>query len=204
MIISYKIEEKTKELAIEKIKREFHLEEKDFYITKETNSSGIFKGSKMELEIIKKEDIFHYIEQYINTVKENLNMNIQMTLTEKEHCLFIRLTSDNNALLIGKNGKNVNALQHLLQQSIKRQTSFPIKIFMDVEDYKYNKEKKLKKEIEKIAKEVLETKIDVNLDPMNSYDRRLVHTIISTFENLKSISKGEEPNRYIQISYMEK
>ena len=51
---------------------------------------------------------------------------------------------------------------------------------------------------------MIHTKIDVNLDPMIAYDRRIVHTIIGQFENLKSISMEEEPNRYIQIHYVEK
>ena len=53
----------------------------------------------------------------------------------------------------------------------------------------------------KICKEVLKTKVDVQLDPMNSYERRIVHTVISTFHELESESSGSEPNRYIMIKY---
>jgi spoIIIJ-associated protein len=61
--------------------------------------------------------------------------------------------------------------------------------------------KKIEIEVRKIAKEVLETKIDAKLDPMNSFERRLVHTIVSEFDGLYTESEGEPPNRYVVIKY---
>ena len=203
MITSYKIEEKTKELALEKIMKDFNLSEKDFYIIEEKTSSGLFKNKKIELEFVKKEDILSYIQKYINTFSEKVNLDITMKVLEKETYFSIELKSSNNSLLIGKDGKNMNSLQHMIQQSLKK-LNIPIKVFIDVEHYTYKKDKRFEQEIKKIAQEVIHTKIDVNLDPMNAYDRRIVHTIIGQFENLKSISMEEEPNRYIQIHYVEK
>ena len=74
---------------------------------------------------------------------------------------------------------------------------------MDASNYKRKKEQNFIKEIEKIIKEVLETKIDVKLDPMNSYNRRIVHNLVSDYENLETESVGEEPNRYTIIKYKE-
>lgn len=204
MITSYKIEDKTKEQVLEKIKNEFHLSEKDIYIVGEKTSCRLFKGDKIEIEFVKKEDILLYIKQYIDTFKEKMQLEIKAEVSEKDDYYSIRLTSDNNALLIGKNGKNINSLQHILQQSLKSKLNFPIKISIDAGDYKYKKEKQLELEVKKIAEEVLNTKVTVHLDPMNSYSRRIVHNVISQFENLKSKSIGEEPNRYIQICYVEK
>ena len=68
---------------------------------------------------------------------------------------------------------------------------------------KVNKEKRLEREIKKIAKEVITSKIEAKLDPMNSYDRRLVHTIIAEYEDLETESFGENPNRYVVIRHKE-
>ena len=99
------------------------------------------------------------------------------------------LVTENNALLIGKDGKNIDAIQILLRQAVCNQTN--------------QNNKKLEFEIKKICKEVLNTKVEVKLDPMNSYQRRIVHTVVSEFPNLKSESIGEAPNRYTVISYKE-
>ena len=74
---------------------------------------------------------------------------------------------------------------------------------VDVANYKVNKEKRLEREIKKIAKEVITSKIEAKLDPMNSYDRRLVHTIIAEYEDLETESFGENPNRYVVIRHKE-
>ena len=77
-----------------------------------------------------------------------------------------------------------------------------MKLFKElIKDYKVSKEKQLTKEIEKLAKEVIETKLDVKLDPTNSYDRRIVHNVISKYDNLVTESIGETPNRYVVIKY---
>ena len=78
-----------------------------------------------------------------------------------------------------------------------------LRINVDASNYKGKKIKNFEYEIKKIAKSVLRTKVAVKLDPMNSYNRRIVHNVVSEFENLTSLSEGEEPNRYVVIDYKE-
>ena len=79
-----------------------------------------------------------------------------------------------------------------------------IHINVDIANYKEQKLKNLESQIEEIAKEVLSSKIDAILDPMSSYERRKVHTIISTMDHLKTESVGEGNERHIVIHYVEK
>ena len=69
--------------------------------------------------------------------------------------------------------------------------------------YKQNKEKRLESVAKKVCKEVLNTKVEAKLDPMNSYERRIIHNTVGKFDKLKSESFGEEPQRYVVISYKE-
>ena len=101
--------------------------------------------------------------------------------------------------MIGKEGKTLNSIQIVLKQSLQELNRFNLKINLDVGDYKAKKIKNLEREVKNICKEVLKTKVEVKLDPMNSYERRKVHSIVGEFENLQSISYGEEPNRYTVI-----
>ena len=79
-----------------------------------------------------------------------------------------------------------------------------IKINVDISNYKYEQTKKLEKNIKNIAKEVLKTKVDTSLDPMNSYNRRIVHTIVSEFSDLETESVGEGKERHVVIRYVGK
>ena len=74
---------------------------------------------------------------------------------------------------------------------------------VDVSIYKDKKVKRLEREVKRIMREVENTKIEAKLDPMNSYERRLVHTIVSENENLETESFGENPNRYVVIKCKE-
>ena len=111
----------------------------------------------------------------------------------------ISIRSDNNNILIGKDGKTLNAIQLILRQSFKELNQFDLRIIVDVSNYKAKKIKNLEYEVKKICKEVLKTKVEVKLDPMNSYERRKVHSVVAEFEGLQSISYGESPNRYTVI-----
>lgn len=203
MITSYKYEGKNKEELKNKYLSELNVQAFDVF-TKETEEEGkLFKSKKYIIEVFKKEDIINFTKQYIKNLAKGLNINITNEVNFQDDILKIVLVSDNNSILIGKEGRTLESIQTLLRNSIKNQTSINLKINLDASNYKAKKQKNLEYEIKKIAKDVLKTHIEVKLDPMNSYDRRCVHNVVAKFENLKSVSFGESPNRYVVISYKE-
>ena len=107
--------------------------------------------------------------------------------------------SDNNPILIGKNGQTLKALETLMKQKYLKDWNTFFKISLDVEDYKTKRVEYLEKLAIRIAKEVRDSKIDVALDNMNSYERRIVHNKLTDFKGIKTTSEGEEPNRHIVI-----
>ena len=92
----------------------------------------------------------------------------------------------------------------MLRKAISCLTGFNINVNLDVSNYKQKIEKRFENEIKKVINEVLKTKIETKLDPMNSYKRRIVHSIASNYYNIETMSVGEEPNRYTIIKYIEK
>lgn len=197
MIEVIKLEGKTEEEILNQI----NVEEVHYKI--EEIPGKLFKGKKYELSYVKKEDIKNYIKNYISNVEKSMNTTINVEIREIEGNYNIMLISENNPILIGKDGRTLNSIQLLLHQAINNVTGFNIRINIDVAGYKANREKRLEQQVKKISKEVLNTKIEAKLDPMNSYDRRLVHNVVGKFKNLESLSYGEEPLRYIVISYKE-
>ena len=203
MITSYKYEGKNgEELLIDSL-TELKLTRDDVYFKETTEEGKLFKSKKYVIEIVKKEDVINYIKKYINEFSNKFGVKINSEVRESDGIINVMLVSENNALLIGKDGKNIDAIQILIRQAICNQTNQNIKVLVDISGYKNKKNKNLEFEIKKICKEVLNTKVEVKLDPMNSYQRRIVHTVVSEFPNLKSESIGESPNRYTVISYKE-
>lgn len=197
------LEGKNKEELLNKYFEQNNLNLDEIYLKEEETEAKLFKSKKVKLEIVKKEDVKKYLKDYIKDLSTNMGLTINAEIREKENAYEIMLISDNNPILIGKNGKTIHAIQLLIHQALSNQVGFNIRISVDVSNYKDKKMKQLEHEVKKIMREVEKTKIEAKLDPMNSYQRRFVHTIVSENENLETESFGENPNRYVVIRYKE-
>ena len=107
--------------------------------------------------------------------------------------------SDNDALLIGKNGKNLKALSMVVSQYLNTELGRNYKFMIDVNEYKEKREKTLERLAKRIAREVAATKVEVKLDSMNSYERRIIHNTLTNNKKVYTESEGEEPNRYVVV-----
>lgn len=141
-----------------------------------------------------------FISEYLKKTFEYMGIETEFKIENSEDFYQINLETNNSAILIGKNGKTLNALQRLIKLTIQNKYNENIKIRVEISNYRKNQEDQLKRKIKKIAKDVIKTKMDIKLDPMNSYQRRIVHEVIKEYSELKSESIGESPNRYIVIS----
>ena len=107
--------------------------------------------------------------------------------------------SDNNSILIGKNGRTMKAIEMLAKQKILVEYGLRVKLFLDVENYNEKRIKQLERLAITTAKEVSRTKVEAILDNMNSYERRIIHNKLTDFKGVTTISEGVEPNRHIII-----
>ncbi len=197
MKILHKYEGKNIENLKKECLEELNTNEIYFYETKEV---GLFKGKKILLAITK-DEIIKQIKDFIKELSTKMNIEINSEIRIENENINVLLVTDNNNIIIGKDGKTLNAIQIILRQYMRDLNKFGLRIIVDVGNYKNKKIKNLEYQVKKICKEVLKTKVETKLDPMNSYERRKVHSIVSEFENLESISYGEDPNRYTVIKY---
>jgi len=197
-------EAKTEEEAVEKVLKTLNCSKEDIYYKTEFLEGKLFKGSKYIIEAIKKEDIINSMKKTIEDIGNLMNIRIETEIELKENEYNITLISDNNSILIGKDGKTLNSMQSIIRQSIKNKINLNIKINIDVANYKLNRMRNIESEVKHIANEVKSSKIEASLDPMNSYERRLVHSIVDEFENLTTESIGEGRERHVVIKYIEK
>ena len=198
MIQVYKYENDTEENCRLKC-----LDELDVY-NNEILTKEYEEDNKYVMEVIKKEDVKAYIKEYIANLAKNLGLEIKTEINEDEDVFSVKMFSNNNPILIGKDGKNLTSIQMLLRQTLSNQTKFNIKVNLDASNYKVKKEKFFERDIKNIINDVIKSKDEVKLDPMNSYKRRIVHSIASEYYNIETESFGEEPERYVVIRYVEK
>ena len=194
---------KTLEEAKEKAFNELNLKEDNLIIEEEFIEGKLFKSSKYEIKVIEKTDVKNEIAEYLEILGNLMSIKINTEIKIIENNFNVLIISDKNAILIGKEGKNIDSLQTIMRQVIKKETNMNIKVNVDVANYKVNKIKNLEYQIKKIAKEVLNTKIDTSLDRMNSYERRSIHTLLDKWENIETESIGEGKERHIIIKYVE-
>ena len=197
MINVYNFEDKTEENCRMKC-----LEELDVYddeiITRDYEEDGTY-----HMEVIKVDDIKSYVKEYLTTLLSKMNIKSNVIVDVDDKIFTVKIKSNDNRVLIGKDGKNLSAIQFMIRQVVRNITKFNIKINLDISNYREKKEKFFESDIKKIINEVLSSKTDTKLDPMNSYQRRLVHNVANNYYNIETESIGEEPNRCVTIKYVE-
>lgn len=183
----------------EKAFSELNASENELYIRETEEVKGLLKTKKYKLEILTKDDVVKYIKNYVIDVAKNMGITVNIEAKKRENYIQINLFSENSSILIGKNGRTMEALQYLIKNSIYNKTGFKINVILDVEDYKEKINRHLEYNVKKIAREVRKTGVDAKLDPMNSYERRIVHNAVNEIKGVSTISEGVEPNRYVVI-----
>lgn len=181
--------------AINEAKKTLVETEKNLLITEKNNNS-----KEITIEVIEKREIFKYIEEFLKETLKHIGYNsVNIEITNKDTTPTFTIYSENDSLLIGKSGKNLNALQILTHQALKKEIEEYFKFIITISNYKEKREKSLIKLANNVAEEVKNTKIEAHLDSMNSYERRLIHNVLSENPYVYTESSGEEPNRYIII-----
>lgn len=190
---------KNREEALNLALEELKVLEKDLIINEKEQKGGLFKSKKVILEVIKTSDIVTFIKESIINITKAMGIDVKIEVKERNDILNIVLYSENNNILIGKNGRTIDALSLIVKQMILNEVGKPFKFNLDVAEYKLKQQKRLESLAKRIAREVSKTKIDAKLDPMNSYERRIVHNILTDHKFVYTESEGEEPNRYVVI-----
>ena len=191
---------KTKEEAIQLAKEELQEVEENLFIKEvETTKGGLFKSKKVEIEVIEKREVVKGIKDYLIKLLKNMGYTVNIEVKNKEEVPKYIIFSDNDALLIGKNVKNLKALSLVVSGYLNKELGRNYKFVIDVNEYKEKREHSLERLAKRIAREVGQTKVAAKLDPMNSYERRIIHNILTNNKKVYTESEGEEPNRYVVI-----
>ncbi len=106
---------------------------------------------------------------------------------------------DDMALLIGRHGQTLDAIQELARTAVGRRLDDRIRVMVDVGDYRKRAEERLVEHAREVAERVQRSGEEEQLDPMNAYERKLVHDVVAEFESLESVSEGVDPDRFVVV-----
>lgn len=136
----------------------------------------------------------------LKTIFENMAIDSQIEMRRKaDNEIVYTVNTDENPLLIGKNGKTLENLQFYIRNLVNIYSEDRLIVLLDVGGYKANRKKQLEILATKTAKTVAKTRIEAKLQPMNAYERRIIHTKLAEWRDVTTISEGEGQQRHLVI-----
>ena len=162
---------------------------------------GLFKKTAT-ISIYELADAIEFAQNYIKNVLELYGLDVTVKSTFRDGVIKLTVNSNSNPLLIGKNGKTLQALTELTRLAIFSKFKVRYKLIVEVADYKLKKYKKITFLAKKAAKEAIQTKATIKLDPMTSDERRVVHNVLAKFSHIETESVGEGKTRAVTVKYV--
>lgn len=195
----YVYEGKIAEEVFNKALEDLKVSETDILFTKEEVKGKLFKSGTVKFHIFLNSDIANYVKDVLDRIISNLGIKATYEVGIREKQINIKMYSDNNPILIGKNGQTLTALTAICKQAVYSKINVYPYLNLDVENYKDKQVMHLERLAKNIAREVRSTGKEIMMDNMNSYERRIVHNVLTDFKGVTTISEGEEPNRHIIV-----
>lgn len=189
---------KTKEEAIINATEGLNAKADELVIVEKEIKKSLF-GKKIEVEAITKEELNQEIKNYLQKIIKNMGINAVIETKTREEVPTFNIVAPDVSILIGKNGRTIEALQNITRQMLNTELNTYYRFLIDVNDYKTQRKVRLEKTAKYTAKEVAKTKVEAHLEPMNSYERRIIHNVLTNSKDVTTESEGEEPNRHVVI-----
>ena len=170
----------------------------------EKGSSGFLGiGSKNAVIRVKvKSSIEDEVKKFLTSVFNAMNMEVEIIINknEDEKFLDVELKGDDMGVLIGKRGQTLDSLQYLTSLAINKHRDEYYKVKIDTEDYRKRRKDTLENLAKNIAYKVKRTKRPVSLEPMNPFERRVIHSALQNDKYVTTHSEGEEPYRHVVVT----
>lgn len=170
----------------------------------EKGSNGFLGiGSKMaKIRVRKKSGVEDYVRDFLNDVFHAMDMEVEIIITKSEDNknIDVELKGSEMGVLIGKRGQTLDSLQYLTNLAVGKQVNEYVKVKIDTEDYRKRRKETLENLAKNIAYKVKRTKRPVSLEPMNPFERRVIHSALQNERYVSTHSEGEEPYRHVVVT----
>lgn len=194
--------EKTLEEALKSAARDKGVSVEDLhYHVLEEKSGFLGVGRSVEIEAYCEKDVENFIVSYVQQYFDNAQLDGQVDIENDNGFYRITVNTSNNAILIGKAGKTLQAFNRLVKAAASAEFKKRVGLLIDVNGYKEDRYEKITKMAIRVAKDVRRTKIDATLDPMPADERKAIHNALANMEDITTQSTGEGATRRLQILY---
>ena len=194
--------EKTLEEALKSAARDKGVSVEDLhYNVLEEKSGFLGVGRSVEIEAYCEKDVENFIVSYNQQYFDNAQLDGQVDIENDNGFYRITVNTSNNAILIGKAGKTLQAFNRLVKAAASAEFKKRVGLLIDVNGYKEDRYEKIIKMAIRVAKDVRRTKIDATLDPMPADERKAIHNALANMEDITTQSTGEGATRRLQILY---
>ena len=175
----------------------------DYTVIEEPSAGflGLFNAKPAKIKVAKKQSVEDVVKKFLGDVFGAMDMtvNIEVSVNEEEETVNINRIGDDMGLLIGKRGQTLDSLQYLIRLVVNKEFGGYLKVKLDTENYRERRKETLESLAKNIAYKVKRTRKSVSLEPMNPYERRIIHSTLQNDKFVSTRSEGEEPFRHVVV-----
>lgn len=161
---------------------------------------GIFGKRPANVKVKLINDPVKEAQVFLTNVIKKMGIDAHIHVKRSGKIVTMQLSGDKMSVLIGKRGQTLNSLQYLTQLVANRFSKHYLQIVIDAENYRDRRKDTLNQLAGRLAQQAIRSSKNVSLEPMPSYERKIIHAALSEFKEIKTYSVGEEPNRHLVIS----
>ena len=163
---------------------------------------GLLGAKPAVIRVRKKFNLIDNVEQFLKDMFRAMNMEVRSTIdyNENDRTMNITFSGDEMGILIGKRGQTLDSLQYIISLVVNKESDAYIRVKVDTENYRERRKETLESLAKNIAYKVKRTRRSVALEPMNPYERRIIHSALQSDRYVETHSEGEEPYRKVVIT----
>ncbi len=177
----------------------------DYKVIDKGSAGFLGIGSKPAIiqATMKQMSLEEIVRKFLGDVFEAMKLEVEMNISvnEENRYVDIELSGTEMGILIGKRGQTLDSLQYLVSLVVNKECDNYFRVKMDTENYRQRRRETLENLAKNLAFKVKRTRRSVSLEPMNPYERRVIHSTLQNDRNVTTKSEGEEPFRHVVISY---
>lgn len=176
------------------------VEELTYFVTEEKTGFLGF-GASVTADVYALSDVRDFLKGYLERFFKTLEQDVEVDVQQDNDTFKIMLNAENNAILIGKNGQTLTAINTVVRAAVNSSFKRRFNVMVDINNYKIDRYDKVMQIASRVARTVQRTKISATLDPMPNDERKVVHQFLSEMKNIRTESEGEGINRRLKIIF---
>lgn len=163
----------------------------------ESALEGSFSVREKPADLVELQD--HISEIFLNEITEKMGLKLKIKVLGNDSCIYIDMDGKDSGTIIGKRGQTLDAIQYLTSLVVNKDKEKYLRVVVDAENYREKRERTLEQLANRLADKVIKSRKSVRLEPMNPYERKVIHATLQSNPKVTTRSEGDEPYRRVII-----